>query len=91
MTDQFFTKSDIVSELPTTQYMAMVSNQLDLLREYRASMTRVLMSGKINSQYSAITKEIYRLNDEYMALYRKLKLTNRSIIRPASVEVGDGC
>ena len=76
MKDQFFTKSEIVTELDPIKHLEFVLRQFLLLTEHRASMTRMFKSGKVNKKYSAISKEIHRLQDEYLILYKQ----NRELI-----------
>ncbi len=89
MTPDFFTKSTIVSEYSTNDYTWMIHGQLQLLREFRMNLTIILPDGRTNPEYVKISKEIHRLEDEYMRLYRRKKFNTYP--RPAKIPIGDAC
>lgn len=89
MTPDFFTKSTVVSEYATDEYTFMVHSQLLLLREFRMTLTIILHDGRTNPEYVKISKEIHRLEDEYMRLYRRKKFNTYH--RPAKIPIGDAC
>jgi hypothetical protein len=82
MTPDFFTKSTIVSEYSTSDYMKIILKQIHLLIEYRETMIRMFSNGRVNITYVRISKEIHRLEYQYMELHKKEREFNT---------IGDAC
>ena len=53
------------------------------------NLTIILPDGRTNPEYVKISKEIRRLEDEYMRLYRRKKFNTYE--RPAKIPIGDAC